>query len=89
MFRDFGRRLQRDVKALVDGRIAGSEVKSGGLMKVRLSHPHLWAKLMAVQSSGMEVNVISHKRQRYAVWYGGSLMASTVRVPILLDWVSR
>ena len=35
MFRDFGRRLQRDVKAIVDGRIAGSEVKSGGLMKVR------------------------------------------------------
>jgi actin-related protein len=30
------------------------------------------------QSSGVEVNVISHKRQRYAVWYGGSLMASTV-----------
>lgn len=22
--------------------------------------------------------MISHKRQRYAVWYGGSLMASTV-----------
>jgi len=31
-----------------------------------------------IQSSGVDVNVISHKRQRYAVWYGGSLMASTV-----------
>lgn len=62
MFKDFGKRLQRDVKAIVDGRIAGSEQKSGSLMK----------------SSGVEVNVISHKRQRYAVWYGGSLMASTV-----------
>ena len=39
MFRDFGRRLQRDVKALVDGRIAGSETKSGGLMKVRRALP--------------------------------------------------
>ncbi|WWC92032.1 uncharacterized protein L201_006986 [Kwoniella dendrophila CBS 6074] len=61
MFKDFGKRLQRDVKAIVDGRIAGSEEKSGSHLK----------------SSGVEVNVISHKRQRYAVWYGGSLMAST------------
>ena len=34
MFKDFGKRLQRDVKAIVDGRIAGSEQKSGSLMKV-------------------------------------------------------
>lgn len=34
MFKDFGRRLQRDVKAIVDGRIAGSEQNSGSLMKV-------------------------------------------------------
>jgi actin-related protein 3 len=61
MYKDFGRRLQRDIKAIVDGRIAGSENRSGNLMR----------------SSGVEVNVISHKRQRYAVWYGGSLMAST------------
>ena len=25
----------------------------------------------------MDVNVISHKSQRYAVWYGGSLLADT------------
>lgn len=36
MFKDFGKRLQRDVKAIVDGRIAGSEEKSGGYMKVSL-----------------------------------------------------
>jgi len=36
MFKDFGKRLQRDVKAIVDGRIAGSEQKSGSLMKVSL-----------------------------------------------------
>ena len=34
MFKDFGKRLQRDVKAIVDGRIAGSEQKSGSLLKV-------------------------------------------------------
>jgi hypothetical protein len=28
----------------------------------------------------MDVSVITHKRQRYAVWFGGSLMASTVSV---------
>ncbi|ODN75264.1 hypothetical protein L202_06450 [Cryptococcus amylolentus CBS 6039] len=61
MFKDFGKRLQRDVKAIVDGRIAGSEQASGSHLK----------------STGVDVNVISHKRQRYAVWYGGSLMAST------------
>lgn len=59
MFKDFGRRLQRSVQAIVDGRIAGSEERSGRHMR----------------SSGVEVNVISHKRQRYAVWYGGSLLA--------------
>ncbi|GHJ90009.1 hypothetical protein NliqN6_6411 [Naganishia liquefaciens] len=61
MFKDFGRRLQRDIKHIVDGRIAHSEQASGNLMR----------------STGVDVNVISHKRQRYAVWYGGSLMAST------------
>lgn len=34
MFKDFGKRLQRDVKAIVDGRIAGSEQRSGSLMRV-------------------------------------------------------
>jgi len=58
---NFDRRLQRDLKQLVDNRIMASEVSSGGHMR----------------STGVEVNVISHKRQRYAVWFGGSLLAST------------
>ncbi|KAG8756308.1 Arp2/3 complex subunit, actin nucleation center [Ceratobasidium sp. 423] len=60
MFEHFGQRLKRDLKQLVDRRISASEVASGSLQR----------------SSGMEVNVISHKRQRFAVWYGGSLLAS-------------
>ncbi|KAF8339760.1 actin family [Cantharellus anzutake] len=60
MFKDFGRRLQQDIRILVDQRIQASERASGSLVK----------------STGVEVNVISHKRQRYAVWYGGSLLAS-------------
>lgn len=59
MFKDFGRRLQRDIKSLVNERIEISERLSG------------------VKSTGVEVQVISHKRQRNAVWFGGSLLAQT------------
>ncbi|ODQ67452.1 Actin/actin-like protein [Nadsonia fulvescens var. elongata DSM 6958] len=59
MFRDFGRRLQRDIRTLADARIHRSEVLSG------------------TKSAGVEVQVISHKKQRNAVWFGGSLLSST------------
>jgi actin-related protein 3 len=61
MFKDFGKRLQRDVKRAVDYRIKRSEELSGG-------------KIKAVP---LDVNVISHHMQRYAVWFGGSMLAST------------
>lgn len=35
MFRDFGRRLQRDLKRTVDARLKISEELSGGKLKVR------------------------------------------------------
>ena len=35
MFRDFGRRLQRDLKRVVDARLKLSEELSGGRIKVR------------------------------------------------------
>jgi hypothetical protein len=60
MFKDFGRRLQRDIKQLVDARIHKSEQLSGA------------------KSGGLEVQVISHRKQRNAVWFGGSLLAQTV-----------
>lgn len=59
MFKDFGRRLQRDLKGIVNYRIAESERISG------------------TKSTGVDVSVISHKRQRNAVWFGGSLLAQT------------
>ena len=34
MFRDFGRRMQRDVKRVVDARLKTSEELSGGRLKV-------------------------------------------------------
>lgn len=61
MFKDFGKRLQRDVKRSVDYRIKRSEELSGGRTKPQ----------------PLEVNVISHHMQRYAVWFGGSMLAST------------
>ncbi|XP_046689182.1 actin-related protein 3B-like [Homalodisca vitripennis] len=62
MFRDFGRRLQRDIKRVVDARLRDSEALSGGHIKPKK----------------IDVQVISHHMQRYAVWFGGSMLASTV-----------
>lgn len=59
MFKEFGRRLQRDLTKIVDKRIQLSEQLSGA------------------KSGGLEVQVLTHKRQRNAVWFGGSLMAQT------------
>lgn len=49
MFKDFGKRLQRDVKAIVDGRIAGSETRSGSLMKVSLGFLEGWGSVSGVR----------------------------------------
>ncbi|XP_072865627.1 actin-related protein 3B isoform X6 [Chlorocebus sabaeus] len=61
MFRDFGRRLQRDLKRVVDARLRLSEELSGGRIKPK----------------PVEVQVVTHHMQRYAVWFGGSMLAST------------
>jgi len=61
MFKDFGRRLQRDVKKFADARLKASEKLSAGRIK----------------PTPMEVKVITHHMQRYAVWFGGSMLAST------------
>lgn len=47
--------LHRDIKRAVDDRIARSEKLSGGKIK----------------SAAIDVNVVSHHMQRYAVWFGG------------------
>ena len=61
MFKDFGRRVERDLKRTVEARIELSERLSGGKIK----------------SAPVEVKVVSHGMQRYAVWFGGSMLAST------------
>lgn len=60
LYKDFGRRLQRDIRSLVDARIKASETRSGG-----------------VKSGGLDVQVITHKRQRHGPWFGGSLLGQT------------
>lgn len=61
MFKDFGRRLERDVRRFVEGRLKVTEQLSGGRIKPK----------------PIDVQVISHQMQRYAVWFGGSMLAST------------
>ncbi|KAG6405692.1 hypothetical protein SASPL_133284 [Salvia splendens] len=61
MFKDFNRRLQRDIKKIVDARVLTSDARLVGEIK----------------SQPVEVNVVSHPIQRYAVWFGGSVLAST------------
>ncbi|KAF7988382.1 hypothetical protein HCN44_000955 [Aphidius gifuensis] len=60
MFKDFGRRLQRDVKKTVDARLELSKKLSGG----------------HITPTAIDVRVISHHKQRCAVWFGGALLAS-------------
>lgn len=51
MFRDFGRRLQRDLKRTVDARLKMSEELSGGKLKVSL--PLLLERAFASFSPGL------------------------------------
>ncbi|KAK5776641.1 hypothetical protein PVK06_044601 [Gossypium arboreum] len=61
MFKDFHRRLQRDLKKIVDARVLASDARYGG----------------EVKAQPVEVNVVSHPIQGFAVWFGGSVLAST------------
>lgn len=54
MYKDFARRLQRDIKRMVDGRIRYSEITSQANMRPEES----------IRAKQIDVNVVSHKRQR-------------------------
>lgn len=71
MFKDFGRRLQRDIKKLVDRRMEINMQRLAGLAHQTVPPP-------------IDVNVISHPMQRYAVWFGGSMLASTVCIHFII-----
>jgi actin-related protein 3 len=59
MFKDFGRRVQRDVKHIVQERYDYQQ------------------SIAKIQLQKLDVKVISHNMQRFAVWFGGSMLAST------------
>jgi len=63
MFKNFGKRLERDIDNLVKERLRINREK----------HP----KALDRAGKQVDVNVISHPMQRYAVWFGGSMLSST------------
>ena len=63
MFKDFGRRLQRDIKDRVNKR------------------RELQEQVQGKKGAKIEVKVNSHHMQRYAVWFGGSVLASMPEFP--------
>jgi actin-related protein 3 len=73
MFKDFGRRLQRDIKKQVDSRM---QINIDRLQKLGVTSSN--------PPSSIDVNVVTHPMQRYAVWFGGSMLASTVSSYLLL-----
>lgn len=74
MFKDFGRRLQRDIKRTVDNRMQANIDRLRALTGNVTPPP------------AIDVNVISHPMQRFAVWFGGSMLASTVRPSFQSDF---
>lgn len=66
MFKNFGRRLERDIKKLVKAREAANEARA----QIRDPSYQLPDRFKA------DVKVVSHKQQRFAVWYGASVLAA-------------
>jgi len=64
MYRDFDRRLKKEIKRHVDKRISSSISKAGDASE-------------ALAKSEVSVNVVSHPFQRFAVWFGGSMVGSS------------
>ena len=62
MFKDFDKRLKGEIKRSVDERLKVTEEMSQHRIKPQ----------------PIDVKVVAHQMQRYAVWFGGSLLASTV-----------
>jgi actin-related protein len=55
MYKDFGKRLQRDIKHIVDGRIAQSEAASGGHIRVSsLNQLLLKSRVSLIESASFQ-----------------------------------
>ncbi len=69
MFRNFNKRLQQDLKDRVDARVAANMAKVSARAGAGAA--------AANQPQDIKVKVVAHDMQRYAVWFGGSMLAST------------
>jgi actin-related protein len=64
-FSGLARRLQADVQAIVDADLrANAEIATKKLGR-------------EVKAGKVPVKIVEHKRQQYAVWYGGAMLAMT------------
>jgi actin-related protein 3 len=64
-FKGLASRLQNDVQNLVNERLEENARRQSEISKT------------TVTAATLPVNIIEHKRQQYAVWYGGAMLAST------------
>jgi len=64
-FKGLAKRLQGDVQSLVDERLRENAQRASE----RLGRK--------VEASKVPVTIVEHKRQQYAVWYGGAMLAMT------------
>jgi actin-related protein 3 len=88
MFKDFHKRLQSDIKKIVDERVAATNARHGVEVRVSAELQMLVLKfscsillkclidLFVFCCQPIEVNVVAHPIQSYAVWFGGSVAAS-------------
>ena len=88
---NMAKRLQRDVKRLVDARV-GSAAKVEvrilpALLCLRISEAPLgkpaalMRKFHLLTGTRAQVTVLAHKRLQHAVWMGGSLLAKSPSFP--------
>merc|ERR1712137_735096 len=61
MFKNFHRRLKKDIKNLVQERLEANHIRMG---------------LDPKAAPDLKVEVVNHDMQRYAVWFGGSFLSS-------------
>lgn len=76
LFKDFGRRLERDIKRNVDNRMHENMSKLSALIAAGSTPP-----------PPIDVNVVTHPMQRYAVWFGGSYLSSMVCLSLAFPYL--
>ena len=83
MFRNFDKRLQMGIKRRTQDRIRANMEKIGVRLAARAparDRPLTLLRLAQrdpTTAPSLDVKVISHPMQRYAVWFGGSMLSFT------------